>query len=173
MDLTIESLSKKDASKIAEWKSDKELSKLIMSNYSKVSVEEAEEWIERNTSDKNQRLFGVFIKKNNTQKEAIGISRLMFIDFDAKTCELGMYIGNQNYRGYGLGKKALKLTLDFAFKNMRMNKVYLKVREDNIGAVKLYKKVGFKQEGVLREHFNENDSFDNNNILLMALFNKR
>ena len=34
-----------------------------------------------------------------------------------------------------------------------MHKVYLYVDVDNAAAIHIYKKVGFKEEGILREHF--------------------
>lgn len=167
--IKLKTLSIADAGKISEWKSDRELSELILSDFSKQSKDKSEKWIIDNTKDPNQRLFGLFFNGS----ELIGIGRLMFIDFTCKTCELGIYIGNKNHRGLGLGKKSLKLLISHAFVDLGLRKINLKVREDNIVAVELYKKLGFISEGKLNEHFISNGKFKNNNILLMALFNGR
>lgn len=162
-----------DAPIIAEWKRDKELSASIMSNYSPITNKEAKAWIEKNTQDSNQRLFGIYYsdENDNKNKELQGVIRLMFIDYEAKTAELGIYIGNTNNRGKGVGKSSLILLLSYGFEQMKLNKIYLKVREDNQPAINLYKNLGFEIEGVLQEHFKENDTFLGNNILCMAIFN--
>lgn len=171
IDVKIYNLSKKDAIKISLWKSDKKLSELIMSNYSKTSIKDSEKWIVENSSDINQKLFGIYITNNIGKTKIIGISRLMFIDNKAKNCEFGVYIGDSQYRGLGIGKKATNLTFNFGFKNMMMNKIYLKVREDNIGAVELYKKLGFETEGILKDHFYQKGEFIN--ILYMSIFKEK
>ena len=50
---------------------------------------------------------------------------------------------HEHYRGRGYGKKLLKETLKKA-KELNFEKVLLKVEEENIKAVNLYKKVGFR-----------------------------
>lgn len=167
--IKLKTLNIAHADEITEWKSDRELSELILSDFSKTSKDESEKWISKNTSDPNQRLFGLIINES----ELIGIGRLMFIDFTAKTCELGIYIGNKNHRGLGLGKSFLNLLVSHAFINLGLRKINLKVREDNFNAVSLYEKLGFINEGKFNEHFVSNEKFKNNNILLMALFNGR
>lgn len=162
-----------DAPQIQEWKSDIELSQLILSTYQKISIKDSENWIKKNSSDAKQKLYGIFLKKDRKPRKLIGITRLMFIDNDAKTCELGMYIGDLSYRGKGFGKKALVLTLNIAFKKLYLNKVYLKVREDNLGAINLYENLGFEKEGKLKEHYATKKGYSNNNIILMALFNEK
>lgn len=169
MNIRLLPISLTDASTIAKWKADKELSKLILSHFSPITANEAELWITKNTLDPNQRLFGIYVYG----RLLIGIARLMFIDIDARTAELGIYIGNNEYRGLGLGKTALKNLLNMAFQELNLNKIYLKVREDNLSACKLYTSLGFQIEGCLKEHFQENHVFKNHNILCMAIFNNK
>jgi RimJ/RimL family protein N-acetyltransferase len=46
--------------------------------------------------------------------------------------------------GKGLGKEATKILLDYAFNKAGFNKISLSVYKDNIPAIKLYQKFGFK-----------------------------
>jgi len=53
----------------------------------------------------------------------------------------------KNYRGHGIGKALMKTALDLAFQK-GLTRIELTAREDNKRAIELYKKFGFKTEGV-------------------------
>lgn len=168
MRIALENIRLQDAQKIAQWKSDRELSRWIMSNYQPIDTEQAVSWIQSNTADENQRLYGIYDLSCN--QTVLGIVRLMFIDWETRSAELGIYIGEESYRGKGIGKRSIKMVLDRAFDELGLNKVYLKVRKDNESAVVLYQKTGFQIEGLLKEHFYENGNFQGNDVLYMAIF---
>ena len=61
-----------------------------------------------------------------------------------------IYIADKNLRGRGLGEEALETMLRLAFEEMNMERVTLDHFTDNKIASKLYLKVGFSYEGVMR-----------------------
>ncbi|MBZ4683211.1 MAG: acetyltransferase, family [Fusobacteriales bacterium] len=56
--------------------------------------------------------------------------------------------------------------------NSNLSKLSLRVREDNIYAIKLYKKYGFEQEGLLKNDFLLNNKYYNN-IIMEKILNKK
>jgi RimJ/RimL family protein N-acetyltransferase len=80
----------------------------------------------------------------------IGNCGLVQIDRDNATATLGIFIGESNCRGQGLGEEAVRTLCRYAFEEMRLHKIRLDVYADN-PAVKTYERVGFRKEGVLRE----------------------
>ena len=64
--------------------------------------------------------------------------------------ELSIWIG-AGHRDRGYGSEALRLTLRYAFDDLHLHKVYLRVLEFNHRARRTYEKCGFVVEGVLRE----------------------
>ncbi len=74
------------------------------------------------------------------------------------------------YRGQGFGKLGFKLILSYCFKILKMHKVSLYTASYNKVAIGLYKKFGFKIEGVLREHLFRGIEY--NDLYVMALFNR-
>ncbi|MEK6858024.1 MAG: GNAT family protein, partial [Nanoarchaeota archaeon] len=52
-----------------------------------------------------------------------------------------------------------KLLVQYAFDKLNLNKVYLGVNVENIGAVKSYEKTGFVHEGRLREEVYRNGRY--------------
>ena len=61
--------------------------------------------------------------------------------------EIGYLALIRKYQGRGLGKLLLNKAL-FLCKQMKCNKIYLSVRQDNIRAINLYKKYGFETVGI-------------------------
>ncbi len=59
-------------------------------------------------------------------------------------------IGEAGDRGRGLGTDALRAILSFAFGSLRLERVWLDVYDFNPGARRVYERVGFVHEGVLR-----------------------
>jgi RimJ/RimL family protein N-acetyltransferase len=54
------------------------------------------------------------------------------------------------WRRQGHGRALITPTLDAA-RQLGLTRIELTVHADNVGAIKLYKSVGFQQEGVLRD----------------------
>ena len=82
---------------------------------------------------------------------AVGSVYLRDIDRSNQKCEYGIFIGDDNCRGKGIGTAAAKLALAYAFEQLQMNRVYLRVFADNTRAIKSYEKVGFRYEGTFRQ----------------------
>jgi RimJ/RimL family protein N-acetyltransferase len=67
-----------------------------------------------------------------------------------EAAELSIWMG-ATYRDRGLGTEALRLSLRYAFDDLGLHKVYLRVLEYNHRARRAYEKCGFVIEGFLRE----------------------
>lgn len=77
--------------------------------------------------------------------EAVGSVYLRDIDQDKKEAEYGIFIGEESARGKGVGTKSAKLILKYAFEELELEKIFLRVFKDNPGAVRSYEKAGFKK----------------------------
>lgn len=72
----------------------------------------------------------------------------------------------KEYRGKGIGKMLLKALLDWAEKNPFIEKVSLGVFSTNIGAISLYKSMGFMEEGRKIKEFKISDKEYVDDILM-------
>ncbi len=81
----------------------------------------------------------------------VGSVYLRDIDKQHKKCEFGIFIGEESCRGKGIGSSAAKLILDYAFQELKLNRVFLRVFAQNPRAIKSYEKAGFKHEGTFRD----------------------
>ncbi|KAF2027326.1 acetyltransferase [Setomelanomma holmii] len=57
------------------------------------------------------------------------------------------------YQGRGYGKEAILWGLDYAFRRAGLHRVRIRAFEWNEGAIRLYKKIGFKMEGRERQAY--------------------
>lgn len=83
--------------------------------------------------------------------------------------EYGIMMGDSTEWGKGYAEEASKTVLDYCFQAQKIRKITLGVVEDNIAAVKLYKKLGFEIEGVYKKHGLYDRKYCN--LLRMAKFN--
>jgi RimJ/RimL family protein N-acetyltransferase len=83
--------------------------------------------------------------------DLIGECGLQSIDHYRRSCQIGIALGRE-YWGKGLGQDAVRTLVDFAFRDLGMHRVGLEVLADDERAVGAYRKVGFVEEGRLRDH---------------------
>jgi len=93
--------------------------------------------------------------------EIIGYSHLMFASKSSRahSCGFGIVI-NQHYQGKGYGEQLMKETIKLA-KDMGKKKIWLHVYDFNKSAIKLYKRLGFVQEGLFKKEEVKNGKYVN------------
>ena len=144
----IRAIEKTDMDEIMKWVNDPEVKNNLLMRYP-ISRYQEEKWIEAALSGDSQRnkVFALETKEG-VYLGGIGLHR---IDWENCNAEVGIVIGRKEYWGKGYGTDAMMTILDFAFNQMNLHRVYLRVFEYNLGGIKSYEKCGFKKEGILRE----------------------
>lgn len=66
------------------------------------------------------------------------------INYKCRFAEIGIFIGEDKYRGKGIGSLALKKYISFGFKNLKFCKIFLRVLKNNKIAINVYRKIGFR-----------------------------
>lgn len=74
----------------------------------------------------------------------IGSVYLRDIDREKGTAEYGIFIGEEDALGCGYGTETAREALAYAFTELKLQKVFLRFLEDNIGAMKSYEHAGFR-----------------------------
>lgn len=85
------------------------------------------------------------------------------------TGEYGILLGNRAEWGKGYAAEATTGLIKYCFERLGIRKINLGVVKDNVGAVRLYERLGFKTEGEFVEHGFYNGKYCN--TLRMAVFN--
>ena len=108
-----------------------------------------EEWLKQKIQSKTDFFYAI----ENTESIYLGNCAIEKIHWPAKHGRLSITIGNKAERGKGHGYRAINLLLDKAFNEHGLHKIYLIVTVDNPRGINLFKKCGFTEEGVLKDHY--------------------
>ncbi len=103
-------------------------------------------WFEKYQRNKNDRRFII-----EADGKPIGIVGLTEGDPVDKNAELYVVIGENGYRGQGIGRAACKFIIDYGFDKLKLHKILLVANGYNLKAIGLYKTLGFVEEGRLRD----------------------
>jgi RimJ/RimL family protein N-acetyltransferase len=97
---------------------------------------------------KTRRKFILAIE--NDRAEMLGYIFLNVKSFINAEAEI-TYCLKKKYWGVGYGTEAIRLVLDFAFKKLKLHRVFARIDQENSRSEKLLKKNGFVYEGRLRQ----------------------
>lgn len=126
------------------------------------------QWLE--TKIKTGKVAQFIIIEKQTNK-AIGSVYLRDIDQNQHKAEYGIFIGEESEKGKGYGTQSARLMIEYAFANMGLHRIYLRVFADNKRAISSYKKAGFSQEGILRDDVYVQGEY--RDIVWMAIINSQ
>ncbi len=144
-------LSKEDnLEDYTSWINDQETTLFMGSGKFPISVDDLKNYIDSYNNSKDKMLLGIFLKKSS---EHIGNVTLHLIDWKDSHAEIGILIGNKKTRGKGYATEAISLIADHAFNKLNLHKLYTGMIKENDASKRAFEKVGFKVEGILREHF--------------------
>ena len=113
------------------------------------SVVEERGWLDR--AMRNDDPTAVTYVIESADGEYAGSIGLMHIDGRNRRAEVGVVISRPEDWGRGMGSEAMILMLRHAFEEMNLHRVTLRVYTFNERAQRSYAKIGFVEEGRLRE----------------------
>lgn len=149
-------INKDDLGRITRWLNDPEISD-IMGYLPTFSIESQNSYYDKLIIDKTRFIFAICQKEND---EHIGNVGLGNIDYIHRHAMFSIFIFEYNSRYLGFGTEATRLCLDFAFNRLNLNKVYLRTSERFVSAIKMYEKIGFVKEGIMRQHYYTNGKYE-------------
>ena len=127
-----------------------------------VSRADEMKWIESvSMANPHEKVFAI----ETLSGRLVGSVGLRGINWVERKAELGIMIGETDCWDQGYGTAAVLELLRIAFGKMNLNRVYLRVYENNLRAIRVYKKCGFCEEGILREDHYSGGKYQNTLIM--------
>lgn len=102
-------------------------------------------------------------------EKPVGSVYIRDIDHTHHKGEYGIFIGEEDARGKGYGSEAAKLMVRYAFEEMGLHRLFLRLFADNIAALKSYENAGFQKEALLRDDVCIDGEY--RDIILMGIIN--
>lgn len=149
--IRLRALEREDLESLFRWWNDPELWTLIGSPKRISGREEVEAWFEAEL-DKTSSAEGRTYVIDDEEGTPVGTAWFGSYEATDRQATVGLYLGEDTRRGQGLGSDAMRTLVDYLCDELGLHKLRLYVAVDNTPAHKLYRRLGFLEEGRLREH---------------------
>ncbi|MGL6058442.1 MAG: GNAT family N-acetyltransferase [Culicoidibacterales bacterium] len=153
-------LEQEDIPKRTEWINDFETNIMFRFDWP-ISLSKSYQWFNKTMNDDSKMHFVIVDIKTN---DLIGMVGLLNIDFKSKRAEVYLTIGNKDYRGKGLSTEVLQILINYSFNILALERLQAHNFTYNIASQKMFEKVGFLKEGIMRKHSLKNGKLEDINI---------
>lgn len=128
---------------------------IYLTDITQINERQQQRWFDSLLDSGRQRMYFTIVSEEkefpiSTEGDFLGIIRFDSVDVNNRNVRVGADIVPEK-RGRGIGTRAYGAILKFCFDHWNMHRIWLCVLEDNEIAKKLYKNVGFSEEGRLRQ----------------------
>jgi len=93
-------------------------------------------------------------------EEFVGVASLKNISSLDRHAEYAMVIASTKNMGKGYGKAASIRMIQYGFDTLNLRKIYMSALAGNEKTIHLYESIGFKREGVFRQHVFRDGSYE-------------
>jgi Acetyltransferases, including N-acetylases of ribosomal proteins len=166
--LILRDMRQEDASDMFNYFSNKEVSKYLDS-YGPKSIEEASEAIRffRDRFDHWSNVRWAIIPK------AVGriVGSFAYNYFDNFLSEIA-YEVSADFWNQGIMTEVFKTVIPYGFDELELHRIQATVCPQNIGSMKVLKKFGFQEEGLLRDFLYHRDEKIRQDVIMFSLLNK-
>jgi len=140
-------LLKRDGPTLFRWINDRD-TVLFNAPYRPVHATQHDAWLASLADRRDAVIFAIRLARSG---RLIGTCQLLSIDRVHRSAELQIRIGEEKSRGLGYGTEAVRLLVDFAFRDLNLHRVWLQAFATNERALRAYERAGFAREAVRRE----------------------
>ncbi|GAA4605294.1 RimJ/RimL family protein N-acetyltransferase [Actinoplanes octamycinicus] len=137
-----------DADALWRWNHDPDVMRFMVAGYPQTPETVAKFLTERPRNAYGDVLFGVESRKDG---KLIGLIGLQGAEPETGIAELNIYLGEKDYWGQGYATDAMRTACRYGFDRMRLHRIWLTVVAGNDPARHVYQKIGFVEEGRLRQ----------------------
>lgn len=106
-------------------------------------------WFNQLDASSSKIVFAICLKEEDKH---VGNASLDLINHRHRNARLSIFIADSKLRGKSIGTRAMKLLIEYAFNFLNLHRLYCKTTAGNEKVINFYKKLGFQDEGKLREH---------------------
>jgi RimJ/RimL family protein N-acetyltransferase len=146
----LRTLEPSDAEALWRWNHDPDVMRWMANGYPQSLAQVRKRMEERPENTYGEVLLGVEVLADEA---LIGLVRLRDAEPETGCASLDIYLGEKEYWGRGFATDTMRTICRYGFEKMRLHKIALTVVTENEAAHHVYRKVGFVEEGRLRQSF--------------------
>lgn len=151
MRVYLDAVRQSDVERFAAWFADPSLAALLIPGVAlPYSPEDEQEWFEAVRQSRRAGKVYTFAVRRREDGGVIGTVSLT-LEPKGRSATFGIAIADPGARGHGFGQEASELILRFGFDELGLHRVELRVFDFNEPAQRLYRRLGFREEGRRRD----------------------
>lgn len=148
--IRLRGVERDDIPRFYEWINDPQVLEGL-SIYLPMSMADEEKWLERAASREQAEKPLAIEMQDGGGWRLIGNCGFFDFDWTSRAGEIGIMIGDRSVWDQGFGTETVGLMLKHGFETLNLNRVVLRVYDNNRRAIRAYQKAGFTHEGTLRQ----------------------
>ncbi len=137
-----------------KWYNDPDVKKTLVLP-EKLELQKTYEWFERAQRSDTREDWVI----ETIDGKAIGLIGLREINKNNNSGLLYIVIGEKDYWGKGIGYEAELLAIHYCFKHLKLHRVLGSALENNPASIAVINKIGFHQDGTLRDEYFANGRY--------------
>ncbi len=149
------------------WLNDDEVTRGLETIVKPYSLEMLHRYVTEIIANENSYMFMVVDVESGKK---IGTTKIHNVSKKNGTCNIGLMIGDKNFWAKGYGGDIYRTAVDFAFTQLGIRKIWEMVHSDNTASLAMFRKIGFEEEGRLKEQVLSGGKFVDN--VLLGMFAK-
>ena len=157
-ELGLRAIEKEDLVLLRDWRNISSFRKNFR-EHRELSMAHQQIWFDRLINNPNDHMF---IIERLADHQPIGACGLLYINWIIRSADFSFYIGLDKLYidDKGLALEAARLLLDYGFKNLNLNKIWMELYEFDLTKIDFFKKhFDFKVDGKLRQNCFENGTY--------------
>lgn len=146
------SIEKEDLPLLREWRNRTDYRKYFR-EYKEISSDMQNSWFENKVlNDPSTIMFSI---KDLETNELLGCCGLCYINWVHRNADLSLYIGwnNEYIDKEGIAEESCNLLFSYGFKELGLQKIWTEIYEFDNKKYELYHKIGFHDDGLLRNQY--------------------
>jgi ribosomal-protein-alanine N-acetyltransferase len=147
-DFVLRRIEPEDLPELYHQKNDPAVAAMLGGFTTGYSMTDLKHWVEYHRTRSDEVLLAIAEAETN---RCVGHVGLYNIDYRIRMAEFAIMLGNPTTWNKGLGRACTNFMLNYGFRDLNLNRIYLTVLATNERAMRLYHSLGFRDEGRMRQ----------------------
>ena len=132
------------------WLNDPEVNQYLETRFEEQTIQSIREYVKAMRNDPDVLFQAIILKHGNFH---IGNIKLGPVCVRYRRSEISFFVGDKQFWGQGLATEAVGLLTDYALNKLKLIKAAGGVYSNNKGSQRVFEKLGYELEGVLKNHY--------------------
>jgi len=150
--IVLRPITRADLPAILRWRNDPEINQDLATSHTSQTA--LERWHESMGTD--HHAFAIIV-----DDVFVGYTQIGDLDTTNRKCDIGVVVGEKHYWSRGIGTVAARVTTEIAFTEVGMHRAVAVASERNRASIRCFTKIGYVEEGRLRDaNLRDGEFFD-------------